>query len=96
MEQTMTPQEAAIERRKLISAMDETSAKLAAFCQPHRNNMGLVPDEIRKSDEYTRLNRDYYTAKAHLQSFLKLHQGKEYAKAFKAETIEHYQQKRSK
>lgn len=94
LENIMTPQQAAIERRRLITAMDEASDKFVNFCQPHRNNMGLVTDTIRESVEYKNLSYDYQVAKAHLSSFNKLHKGKEYAKAFKAETDEHFKIKR--
>ena len=96
----MTPIEASIERRRLITEMDNASAKFVEYAKPHRNNMGLVSDAIRQGETYRNLNYDYQKAKAHLASFLKLHKGKEYQKeyqkAFKAETNEHYKQKRSK
>lgn len=92
----MSPAEAAKFRRSLITTMDGVSQQLNDFVKPHRGEMGLVSDEIRNTPKYKALNEAYHIAKGNLATFLKAHQGKEYAKAFKAETIEHFKQKRGK
>ena len=90
----MTPTVAATKRRELINAMDYAGEQWAQACKPHKIEMGLVSEEFRKSPEYKRLSEEFYTAKDKLAVFMKNHQGKEYAEAFKSETIEHFKQKR--
>lgn len=58
--------------------------------------MGLTADHIRLSDEYKRLSSAVYKTRDALGAFNKLHKAKEYQLAFKAETIEYFNQKRRK
>lgn len=90
----MKPTEAAKLRRELIDAMDYASDKLVKFCKPYRGDMGLVSDECKNSAEYKCLNSAYQIAKSTLAVFNKHHRGVEYTKAFRAETIEYFNQKR--
>jgi hypothetical protein len=44
------------------SNTDKASDHLQSICHPHRNEMGLVSDEFRKTEEYIKANRDYKIA----------------------------------
>jgi hypothetical protein len=87
----MTPIEKAAKlRRELITAMDKASNELNSYCAPHKGAMGLVSDEIRQGETYRNLSYNYQKAKDNLALFNTTYKGKEYAKAFKAETMQHY------
>ena len=86
--------DAVIRRRQLINTADEASAAITAFCKPHRGAMGLVGDDVLNSLEYEFLNNAYTHAKRDLIAFNKAYKSKEYLKAFKDETFNHYNQKR--
>lgn len=88
----MTEQEAVKERRRLITRMDKTSQALTDFCKPHRNSVGLIPDEIRKSHEYIQLASAYYNAKHDMAVFMAtpINKTTKHKRAFAAETKQHY------
>ena len=87
----MTPEEAAARlRRSLITDMDIASQKFTDYCKPYRNSIGLVADNIKSGEEYKRLQKNYYITRDKLQLFNNVFTGKEYKKAFKKETEEHY------
>lgn len=78
------------ERRELINRMDKASAALAAFCAPHRNSTGLIPEVVRESDQYIKLSSAYYSAKTDMACFMAKHKGLEVKRAFAEETKQHY------
>ena len=89
---TMNAQQAVKERRRLITRMDKTSQALTDFCKPHRNSIGLIPDEIRKSSQYIELASAYYNAKHDMAVFMAtpINKTAEHKRAFADETKRHY------
>jgi hypothetical protein len=62
----MTYEEAKLHKQKLEKNSDILGDKLNAF---ERNEMGLVPDNIRKSEEYQMANIQFKKAFKELQKF---------------------------
>jgi hypothetical protein len=77
-------------RRELINAVDASSAALSAYARPHKNEMGLVSDDIRQSDTYKALATEYNRNKAIMSQFYKMYPVKKYNKLFRDDTLRHF------